>query len=57
MVIKDVVKRGLSGTCVGYETPIEIYHSQGTSELADGLGKGTGLKIRDSFRKGLGTHE
>jgi len=35
------------------ETPIEIYHSQETSDLTDGLARGTGLEISDTFREGL----
>jgi len=38
------------------ETPIEISHSQETPELADGFGRGTGLKVCNTFREGLGTH-
>jgi hypothetical protein len=52
---KDVVKRGLNGCCVGEETPVEIQNSQETSELDDGLGKVTGLKICDLFQERLGT--
>jgi len=50
---KDVVKRGLNGACVWKETPIEIEHSQETSELTDGLGRGTDLKVCNAFWKGL----
>jgi len=37
---EDVVKSGLDGGCVREETPADIEHSQETSELADGLGRG-----------------
>ena len=36
---KEVLKRGLELGCVWEEAPIEILHSQETSELPDGLGK------------------
>jgi len=52
---KHVVKKGLDGRCVWKETTIEIYHSQETSELTDGLGRGAGFEISDAFREGLGT--
>ena len=51
---EDVVKRGLDGGCVREETPVEIEHSQET-ELADGLGRGAGLEVCDTFWKGLGS--
>ena len=35
---------------------IEIEYSQETLELADGLGRGTELKISNTFRKGLRSH-
>jgi hypothetical protein len=47
---KDVVKRGLNGSYVGEKTPVELCYSQETSETADGLGGGKGLKICDSPR-------
>jgi len=35
-----VVKRCLGGGCMREKTPLEIEHSQETSELADVLGRG-----------------
>ena len=52
---EDVVKRVLDGGCVREETPVEIKHSQETSELADGLGRGAGLEVCNTFWKGLGS--
>ena len=49
------MERGLNGGCVWKETPIEIKHSQETSDLADSLGRGTDLQICNTFRERLGT--
>jgi hypothetical protein len=37
---KDVVNRGLNGSCVGEKTSVEIWYSKERSETADGLGGG-----------------
>jgi hypothetical protein len=47
----DVMERDLRGSSVVKETPVEIEHSQETSKLTDGLGKGAGLDVCYSFRE------
>jgi hypothetical protein len=52
---KDLVERSLNGRSLGEESSAEVQHSQEASELADSLGKGTGLKIGDAVGERLGT--
>jgi len=52
---EDVMERCFKRSGVGQVATVKISHSQEPSELADGLGRRTSLKVGNPFWKGLGS--